>query len=140
MNVQDRIRNIFIKVWVWIVGIVLWVIITELTTVRPIILPPIQMVLQAYWDLRLSLLRSLGISLFLIAAGFLLGTAVGVLISLLMAYSKFIRDSIGSLSDFLRPAPVFALIPLFVLWFGVGRIPQILLIMVGVMVIIGVTT
>src|SRR5262249_40254826 len=41
---------------------------------------------------------------------------------------------------FIRPVPVFALIPLFVLWFGIGRMPQIVLIALGTSVILGVTT
>ena len=57
-----------------------------------------------------------------------------------MAYSKFLRESFSSLFDFIRPVPVFALIPLFILWFGIGKVPQIALITVGVSVIIGVVT
>lgn len=72
--------------------------------------------------------------------GFLIGTAFGTLSGLLMAYSPVIRDLIGSIFDFLRPIPVFALIPLFILWFGVGRVPQIVLIALGTSVVLGVTT
>jgi len=35
---------------------------------------------------------------------------------------------------------VFALIPLFVLWFGIGKAPQIALIALGCSVVLGVTT
>jgi ABC-type nitrate/sulfonate/bicarbonate transport system permease component len=47
---------------------------------------------------------------------------------------------LGTVFDFTRPVPVFALIPLFILWFGIGRAPQIALIALGTSVILGVTT
>ena len=57
-----------------------------------------------------------------------------------MAYSKIVRELFGGVLDFIRPVPVFALIPMFVLWFGIGRTPQIVLIALGTSVILGVTT
>jgi ABC-type nitrate/sulfonate/bicarbonate transport system permease component len=57
-----------------------------------------------------------------------------------MAYSRAVREFLGSVFDFLRPVPVFALIPLFILWFGIGRAPQVALIAMGTSVILGVTT
>ena len=72
--------------------------------------------------------------------GFLIGTAFGTLSGLLMAYSPIIRDLVGSIFDFMRPVPVFALIPLFILWFGIGRVPQVVLIALGTSVVLGVTT
>jgi ABC-type nitrate/sulfonate/bicarbonate transport system permease component len=57
-----------------------------------------------------------------------------------MAYNKTLRDFLGTIFDFTRPVPVFALIPLFILWFGIGRAPQIALIALGTSVVLGVTT
>jgi ABC-type nitrate/sulfonate/bicarbonate transport system permease component len=73
-------------------------------------------------------------------SGFAIGVAFGTISGLTMAYSKLIRDLLGTIFDFLRPVPVFALIPLFILWFGIGRAPQITLIALGTSVVLGVTT
>lgn len=73
-------------------------------------------------------------------AGFGIGVAFGTLSGLAMAYNKGIRDFLGAIFDFTRPVPVFALIPLFILWFGIGRAPQIALIALGTSVVLGVTT
>ena len=72
--------------------------------------------------------------------GFGIGVAFGTISGLMMAYSKILRDLLGTVFDFTRPVPVFALIPLFILWFGIGRAPQIALIALGTSVILGVTT
>jgi len=73
-------------------------------------------------------------------SGFAIGTAFGTLMGLTMAYSRAVREFLGTVFDFLRPVPVFALIPLFILWFGIGRAPQIALIAMGTSVVLGVTT
>ncbi len=49
-------------------------------------------------------------------------------------------EIVGPFLDFTRPVPVLALIPLFLLWFGIGVLPQILLVALGVSVILGVST
>lgn len=134
------IRKLVIGSWMWFAILLGWFLITNLFHVRPIILPPIRDVLLSFIQLSGSLPRALGISLYMTIVGFVLGTSLGVGVSVLMAYSKFFRDSFSSIFDFVRPVPIFALIPLFILWFGIGRIPQMALIMVGVSVIIGVVT
>lgn len=73
-------------------------------------------------------------------AGLIIGLIVGITFGLIMAYSKGFMDIVGPMMEFTRPVPVFALIPLFMLWFGLGQLPQILLIALGVMAIMGVQT
>jgi ABC-type nitrate/sulfonate/bicarbonate transport system permease component len=65
---------------------------------------------------------------------------LGLGLGLVMAYSRSVLDTIGPIMDFLRPVPVFALIPLFLLWFGIGLWSQVLLVALGVSAILGVET
>ena len=83
-----------------------------------------------------AILTTLGMTL----AGFGIGVAFGTISGLAMAYNKTIRDLLGAIFDFTRPVPVFALIPLFILWFGIGRAPQIALIALGTSVVLRGTT
>ena len=137
---KSKIKKYIIGSWVWFAGLLIWFLITNYLKVKPVILPPIRDVILVFKVLWAPLPKALSISIYMIIVGFIIGTVLGVGTSLAMAYSKFIRDSFSSLFDFTRPVPVFALIPLFILWFGVGRVPQIVLIIVGVSVIIGVVT
>jgi ABC-type nitrate/sulfonate/bicarbonate transport system permease component len=138
--VRAGVRKFLIGSWMWFAILLGWFLITNLFHVRPVILPPIRDVISSFVRLSGSLPKALGISLYMTIVGFVIGTALGVGTSLIMAYSKFFRDSFSSIFDFVRPVPIFALIPLFILWFGIGRVPQIALILVGVSVIIGVVT
>jgi len=88
------------------------------------------------WSIITLTLVSLGITL----SGFAIGLVAGIALGLAIAYSKNFMEIVGPFLDFTRPVPVLALIPLFLLWFGIGVSPQILLVALGVSVILGVST
>ncbi|MGE5528654.1 MAG: ABC transporter permease [Patescibacteria group bacterium] len=129
--------------WVIFMGalVVIWAAITLLTKwIQPIFLPsPIQ-VLACLWDMRANLPLAIAASLGITLGGFGLGLFLGVGMGLFMAYSRGFLEMVGPVMEFTRPVPVFALIPLFMLWFGVSVLPQILLVALGVGAILGVST
>jgi ABC-type nitrate/sulfonate/bicarbonate transport system permease component len=128
------------KLIVPIILIVLWIIITQLRLVRPIFIPGPQDLWKAFMGMYKILPKAILTTLTITLSGFAVGVAFGTLSGLGMAYSKTLRDLLGKVFDFTRPVPVFALIPLFILWFGIGRAPQIALIALGTSVVLGVTT
>jgi ABC-type nitrate/sulfonate/bicarbonate transport system permease component len=120
--------------------ILLWVIISEFELVRPIFIPPPKIVWKSLAGMYRLLPKAILTTVTMTLTGFGMGVVFGTISGLAMAYSKTIRDLLGTIFDFTRPVPVFALIPLFILWFGIGRAPQIALIALGTSVILGVTT
>ena len=120
--------------------VAIWLFVTETDRVSNIFLPTAGDLWQSLGDMKDQLPGAILASVSMVLTGFLLGTAIGVLLGLVMAYSQLARELGGDVLDFLRPVPIFALIPLFVLWFGIGRAPQIALVTLGTAVILGVTT
>jgi ABC-type nitrate/sulfonate/bicarbonate transport system permease component len=120
--------------------IVLWIAISEFELVRPIFIPPPEAVWKSLLGMYKLLPKAILTTVAMTLTGFGIGIAFGTISGLVMAYSKTIRNLLGTVFDFTRPVPVFALIPLFILWFGIGRAPQIALIALGTSVILGVTT
>jgi ABC-type nitrate/sulfonate/bicarbonate transport system permease component len=118
----------------------LWFVVSEARLVRPIILPPPWDVLKAFEGMAPQLPGAIVTTVTITLSGFLIGVVAGTSLGLVMAYSRTTREFLGTVLDFVRPVPVFALIPLFILWFGVGRAPQIALVAMGCSVILGVTT
>mgnify|MGYP001798183662 FL=1 len=57
------------------------------------------------------------------------GTVVGLLLGLLMGYYKYIRAAFYVATEILRPIPPLAFITLFILWFGIGEISKVLIIL-----------
>ncbi|MGH8821261.1 MAG: ABC transporter permease, partial [Rhodoferax sp.] len=72
--------------------------------------------------------------------GFVGAIVIGVPIGLMMSRNKFIFDIIDPLLQFVRPVPPLAYIPLLVVWFGIGELPKIILILVGTIPVIIIGT
>lgn len=128
------------KIAVPLILLVLWVGTTSGGSVDPIFLPSPLDVWRSLVSLWPLLPESLLASVVMTLGGFLGGSLFGLAMGLSMAYSRIAREIFGGVLDFFRPVPIFALIPLFILWFGLGKAPQIAMIMLGTSLIIGVTT
>jgi ABC-type nitrate/sulfonate/bicarbonate transport system permease component len=70
----------------------------------------------------------IGISLFRTLVGFAIGVIIGVPLGLLTGYSKRVGAMISPIMAFIRPIPPIAFIPMAVLYFGLGELGKIVLI------------
>jgi ABC-type nitrate/sulfonate/bicarbonate transport system permease component len=75
-----------------------------------------------------------------ILIGFAGGTVIGVALGAGMSASRVIRHAIDPVIEVLRPLPPLAFIPLFIIWLGIGEMPKEVLILIGVVPIMAVTT
>lgn len=135
-----RSRTLMRKLVVPVFIIAVWIIVSEMRLAKARVIPSPEDMWAAFLGLYKLLPAAILITVTMTLTGFAIGVALGTLMGLTMAYSRTIREFLGSVFDFLRPVPVFALIPLFILWFGIGRAPQIALIAMGTSVVLGVTT
>ncbi|MCK5570149.1 MAG: hypothetical protein KAJ15_10545, partial [Spirochaetes bacterium] len=92
-NIRAKIKKYVIGAWMWFAILLIWFLITNLLHVRPIIMPSVVDVLKSFKILGAALPKALAISMYMIIVGFIIGTLLGVGTSILMAYSKFARDS-----------------------------------------------
>ena len=136
---KNNHRGVLVGVIAIIIAI--WILITMVfRVVSSTILPSPVDLAFAFVDLAPLLGEAILSSLKITFLGLGLGLVVGIGMGMGMAYSKGFMDVVGPIMEFTRPIPVFALIPLFMLWFGLGQLPQILLIALGVSAIMGVQT
>ena len=117
-----------------------WIALSAAEVVDEIFLPRPGTLLDRASTLHDELLQALTVSLQMIGWGLLIGATAGILMGLLFGISTMARDLFEFTLDVVRPIPVFALIPLFILWFGVGRKPQIALVAFGVFLILSFVT
>jgi sulfonate transport system permease protein len=80
-----------------------------------------------------TLVSATAASLQRVALGFLVGGSIGMALAVLAGLSRVGEDAVDPPLQMLRTLPHFGLIPLFILWFGIGEQPKILLIALGVM-------
>ncbi len=85
-----------------------------------------------------TLLQHLGYSLFRVIAGFLLGAAVGIPLGYAMGLSDWFRGWFDPIVEFMRPVPPLALIPLVIIWAGIGEAGKIILLFLAALWIMAI--
>lgn len=79
-----------------------------------------------------SLPSAMGTSLRRVAAGLLLGTVIGTGLALVSGLFRIGEDLVDAPVQMLRTVPFVGLIPLFIIWFGIGEAPKVAIITLGV--------
>ena len=99
---------------------------------RQTLAPPV-VVARTGWRLIASgdLQGHLLVSLHRVVAGLAFGVTVGVVLALVAGLARLGEDVVDSTVQMLRTVPVLALVPLMILWFGIGEQPKIVLIAIG---------
>ena len=71
------------------------------------------------------------VSLQRMAIGFTVGAVAAIALALLAGLSRLGENAVDPLLQILRTLPLFGLIPVFIVWFGIGELPKIILIALG---------
>jgi sulfonate transport system permease protein len=78
-----------------------------------------------------TLQGAMAISLERVALGFAFGASAALTLAVIAGLSRIGENAVDPLLQMLRTLPLFGLIPLFIVWFGIGNAPKILLIAIG---------
>jgi taurine transport system permease protein len=76
-----------------------------------------------------------GISVFRVLTGVVLGALVGVPLGFAMGLSSVARGLFDPVVEFMRPIPPLALIPLIILWFGIDETAKVFLLFLAALFI-----
>jgi len=115
-----------------------WQLVSQLGLVSEQKLPPPTQV----WSTAVSLVTqdsgaygtlqgALVVSLQRVAMGFAVGASIGLLLAVIAGLSRLGENAVDPLMQMLRTLPLFGLIPVFIVWFGIGEGPKIILIAIG---------
>jgi len=131
----DKVRN---KKYLHAIPIisffVLWEVITRLninfSIVNPVFFPPPSLIFLNGVELFHSglIIDSIVSSTIRIVIGFAIGVLLGVIAALLIGRVEKIEFWFMPVFNMIGPIPALALLPLFIIWFGIGEIPKIILI------------
>jgi len=78
-----------------------------------------------------ELQSNLAVSLQRVAIGLALGVAIGLTLALVAGLSKLGEDLVDPPLQLIRGVPILGLVPMALIWFGVGEAPKIFLIALG---------
>jgi len=85
-----------------------------------------------------SLAEHLGYSLFRVIVGFFLGAIIGIPLGYAMGLSNWFRGWFDPIVEFMRPVPPLALIPLVIIWAGIGETGKIILLFLAALWIMAI--
>jgi len=125
--------SVYLKILVPAILLVTWESACRLGYLKPLILPSPTAIVQAFERLIKSgeLFRHLGISLFRILQGYALGAFFGITLGILIGIFKRIDQGSSVVISFLRPIPIFAWIPVIILWLGIDESTKVTIIALG---------
>jgi ABC-type nitrate/sulfonate/bicarbonate transport system permease component len=121
--------------WIALVAVIgLWQLAGNAGLVNPVFLPTPAAIGRAIYQLAVSgaLWHHLSYSLLRIGTGWILGTVAGVFVGFAIGLSSLARGVGITFISALFPIPKIALLPLLILWMGIGEQPKIATIALGV--------
>lgn len=134
---RKNVKESFMQRWnimPFVTFFVLWEVFSQLNErfawFNPIFLPPPSLIVSDAWVLAKTgiVLESLVSSSIRIALGFVIGCLFAVLFGVLMSKFRTFERWMSPILNLVSPIPALALLPLFIIWFGIGEFPKVLLI------------
>ena len=133
----DRVRSVAMFCLSFGVLIGIWQIAST-WFVSPHLIPPPGVVLQTAIPMLTTaeIPRHVSASLARVAVGFVLGSALGIVLGVLMGRIRWVHDLLDPVIEFFRFLSPTAMIPIAVIWFGIGETSKYFLIFWGTFFIV----
>ena len=142
-----RFRSILRALLVPLGVLVLWYLVTNAGWIGPEYLPPPQRLVEVFntgfhylagqrVPFSEGVYEATWISTRMVLLGLVIGAPPGLVVGLAFGYSRLMRDLLEFSLDAIRPTPLLALLPLFLLWFGSDPSTGVALIAFGVFLIL----
>jgi len=127
---NDRFISIAFPVFL----IICWELVVQFGLADSRFFPAPSSIAISFWQLLVSgvLLEHIGISLFRLIVGFLLGAVPALIIGVVMGLSSYVRAALYPIVAATYPIPKSAILPLIVLIFGLGEMSKIVAVAIGV--------
>jgi ABC-type nitrate/sulfonate/bicarbonate transport system permease component len=144
---QRKLRRAAMSVSGLTLAALVWEI-ASLIVGDPVTLPSVQATVSTfihyfnrpYPTLSAPLWEDVVISTERVLEGFSIGVAAGLVIGAVMHAVKPVRELVDPIIEVTRPLPPLAFIPLLIVWFGIGEVAKVVLIVIGVVPIMVVAT
>jgi sulfonate transport system permease protein len=133
-------------IWLsWIIPavvVLLWETAARAGFIAPQVLPAPSSVLETAVNLARNgdLFVHLGVSLLRAAGGFVIGGTLGLALGVIVGFSPLAQALLDRSVQMVRAVPFLAMLPLVIVWFGVGEVAKIFLVALAVLFPIYINT
>ena len=126
-------QELWLSIGAFLFVLIVWLIVSESGLVQPQFLPSPRAVLAAWFRLftDAGYVGDIGISVARVWAAFLASAVIAIPLGILMSGYRVITAITEPLIDFVRYLPVPALVPLTLIWLGIGEGSKITLLWIG---------
>jgi ABC-type nitrate/sulfonate/bicarbonate transport system permease component len=121
-----------------VTAVAIWAALSELRVVKPIFLPSPSDVYLRFQQIQGELAYDFLRTFFRMTIGFMIGCSSGLLVALLMGWSRAINALANPLIQILKPIPPLALAPFAILWWGTRLEGVLFLIIFGTFFVMAV--
>jgi len=130
---QPRWSRIFLGLFPFGVGTVIWLMLVHVFAVKPVFLPALEDMPRAIWGMfaEQGIGTDILISCFRVVAGFIAAVLLATPLGVLMGYNLRVHQLFEPIIGFIRYMPVPVFIPLCILWFGSGDMEKVIIIFMG---------
>lgn len=122
-------RRVWVPLLILALLLLVWEWAVNARVLRPVLFSPPSVIVQtiAASFANGSLTLNVGVTLLRVFAGLLLGGSVGVVVGLLMGWSRTVRDNTDPWIAAAHAIPKVAILPLLIFFLGIGEEPKIAL-------------
>lgn len=126
-SVKERLTG-FVPGLFLLVLLVLWEISVSLSKIEAWILPAPSAIFQSLWKIRGLLWTHSLQTLYEAMMGLLLAIFLGIGIAILIDRSYWVKRALYPLLVISQTIPIIAIAPLFLIWFGYGLVPKVVVV------------
>ena len=113
--------------WIVIVGMfAFWEAFVRLFEIEQFVLPPPSAIFASGWQWRVPILDNAWQTLFTTVIGFFIAVIIGLLGGIAVGSSTLVYDSVYPALIGFNSIPKVAVVPILVIWFGVGTVPAVI--------------
>ena len=115
--------------------LIIWQIVALSGSVHPLIFPSLGMILKAIivGITKGELLNQTLFSIVIITQGLIIGAALALILAIASRMSETLRSLVETLISVAHPVPGIALLPIIILWLGIGRVSIVFIIVHSVL-------
>ena len=126
MNRQDALVTVVAPIAFTVALFLLWEAVCVVFNVPLTILPAPSEVFAALWQYRAPIIDNAWVTLWTTLVGFLIATAFGLALGIAIGWHRAIYAGIYPVLVGFNSIPKVAVVPVLILWFGIGQIPAVL--------------
>ncbi|MGA3201291.1 MAG: ABC transporter permease [Bryobacteraceae bacterium] len=121
-------KRLLVRLWLPALAVGVWELVTRLQWLDPLFFPSPGLLMQTFWRLTRNgeLEHHVGATLGRLGAAYVVGSATGVALGLILGSQPFWRQSAQGVLSGLYASPKLSFLPAFLVFFGIGNFSLLL--------------